>query len=372
MRRIPRISTFTLIAAFAFTAAALPLAAVLPGLLAAARTEGDLRATETLTILARQAASRLGNGLARQWRDQEVLVRIAMTEGIDGNFALRLDTAKALNAGLAWMGVAAPDGRVLTATDQVLLGSDVSARPWFRAGLQGAFAGDLHEAALLARFLPSAPGGEPTHLIDFAGPVRRADGSVLAVLGSHVQWSWVREIMRDTPASQRTEAMLISRDGIVLAGPPALEGRRLGLRAVLSAQQGVSAAGVESWEDGISYVTVAQPIVLGEGTPGFGWSVVVRQAPVSILRRASAIGKAVATPLTIAAAIILAGGILLARAIARPLVQLADGAAAIAENRSNGPIPDPRTTRELALLANALARLDRSSPPAVRPLQIAA
>ncbi len=370
MRRIPRTGTFGLIAFFALFATVLPLAAIMPGLLSAARSEGDQRSIDGLNILARQVAVRLRNGLAEQWREHEALVLIAAAEGLDERFSLRLNTAKALNNRLAWMGVAGPDGRVLAATGSILLGADVSARPWFRAGLQGAFAGDVHEAALLARFLPPTASGEPVRLIDFAGPLRRADGSVLAVLGSHVEWSWVRDLVRSAPSASRTEAMLISRDGVVLAGPAAMEGRRLGLRAALSAQQGVAASGVETWEDGQGYMTIAVPITPGEGTPGFGWSIVVRQDPAGMIETARNIVRAVAIPLAIAAAIILVFGLTLARAIARPLGQLARGAQALAENRGDVPIPDPRTTRELAQLASALARIDRSLPATAPSIRI--
>lgn len=235
MRRLPRVGVSALIAVFATFAAVIPLLAALSGLLNAARNESDLRATDSLNVASRQIALRLSRGLTEQWFEHEALARIATTEGINGNFSVRLDTAKALNSRLAWMGIAAPDGRVLAATNNLLEGQDVSARPWFRAGLQGAFAGDVHEAQLLARHLPRAADGEPLRLIDFSGPLRRPDGSVAAVLGSHVDWAWVRDLVRAAPGPTGAEALLISREGIVLVGPAGLEGRQLRLRATLSA-----------------------------------------------------------------------------------------------------------------------------------------
>ena len=364
MRRIPRVGLFGLVAGFAVLAAILPLLAIIPGLLGAARLESDQRATDSLNAAARQVAVRLDRGLAEQWREHEALARITTTEGVGSSFGLRLDTAKALNSRLAWMGVATPDGRVLVATDRVLEGQDVSARPWFRAGLHGAFAGDLHEALMLARHLPPAAGGEPLRLIDFAAPLRRADGSTLGVLGSHVDWLWVRDLVRSAPGPARTEALLIARDGKVLVGPPALEGRQLRLRTTLSAQQGVAAAGIEAWDDGESYVTVAVPIVAGGGMPGFGWSVVVRQDPAAMAETARNLGRAVATPLLIAAVLVLAGGLMVARALAQPLGRLAAAAGALAEGRLDYPMPEARTTREIARLADALARLDQATPAA--------
>jgi HAMP domain-containing protein len=359
MRRPPRFGAFGLIAGFALLAAMLPLGAVVPGLYDAARIQSELRAADALRATGQQVAVRLGRGLTEQWREHEALARFAAVDGVSGTFALRLDTAKALNARLAWMGVAAPDGRVVAASDRVLEGQDVSARPWFRAGLQGAFAGDVHDAVLLARHLPAAPGGEPLRLIDFSGPLRRADGSVLGVLGSHVEWAWARELVRTAPSPAQAEAMLVTRDGVVLVGPPALEGRRLQLRVALSAQQGVAATAIEGWEDGAQYLTAAIPVAAAGSLPGFGWSVIVRQDPAALVDTARNLVRAVAAPLLVAAALVFALGLVLARALAQPMQQLATAAISLAEGRLNHPVPDARGTRELAGFASALARLDR-------------
>jgi HAMP domain-containing protein len=338
---------------------------VVPGLLVAAHGQSELRAADTLNAAGHQVALRLGRGLAEQWREHEALARFAAADGVTGPFALRLDTAKALNTRLTWIGFATPDGQVVTATGRVLEGQDVSARPWFRAGLQNAFAGDLHEALMLARHLPPPASGEPLRLIDFSGPLRRADGSVFGVLGSHVNWDWVKELVRSALGPDRSEAMLIARDGVVLVGPPALEGRKLGLRVALSAQQGVPVTAVERWQDGEDYLTAAVPVASGNGMPGFGWSVVIRQNPAVMANTARSLARAVATPLVIAASVVLILGLLLARTLAGPMRRLAAAAGALADGTLNHPMPEARGTREIAGLADALARLDRLPPPAV-------
>jgi HAMP domain-containing protein len=76
----------------------------------------------------------------------------------------------------------------------------------------------------------------------------------------------------------------------------------------------------------------------------------------------------VATPLAVGAGIVFTAGLLLARVLARPLTRLAEAAGALAEGRSDQPVPDVRTTRELARLADALARLDRARPAPVATL----
>lgn len=369
MRRIPRFGVFSLLAAFAMLAAFLPLFAVLPGLAGAAKGESDQRVSGHLRAAATQTALRVSNQLAELWRGQLAIARVALEEGIGPSLAVRLDTAKMLNRRLAWIGVVSPEGRVLLGTERQLLGVDVSTRPWFRAGLQGPFAGDVREAVRLAHHLPVPTDGEPVRLIDFSSPLRRADGTTLGVLASNVDWPWVRDLIRTAPMPDGAQAMLVARDGTVLAGPPGMEGRRLSVRAALSARQGVAAASTETWEDGASYFTVAVPIAAAEGAPGFGWSVVIRQNPSAMVDIAHGLGARLGLPLMLASALVLVAGVLVARAVAQPLRRLALAATALAEGRLERPVAEARTSWEMSAIADALARLDRRAPDNVVPLR---
>jgi len=52
---------------------------------------------------------------------------------------------------VSWAGFAAVDGTVQIASDGLPEGVGVAQRPWFQRGLDGPFAGDVHEAVRLAR-----------------------------------------------------------------------------------------------------------------------------------------------------------------------------------------------------------------------------
>lgn len=368
MRRIPNRTVAATILSFAMAAAALPLIFAIPGFLAVSRAAVSDRAAEALVSSARQVSIRLGAGVSEQWAELRAVAAWASADGVGGSFPLRIDTIRAVNPRLAWMGVAAPDGRVLVATERLLEGQDVSGRPWFRAGLQGEFAGDLHEAPLLRRILPAAPGAEPLRLIGFAMPLRRADGSLIGVLASHVDWQWIRDRVRNAPLSPGMEAMLVSRDGTVIVGPQGLEGTRLTLRSVLAAGQGVGVVTEEAWPDGRRYLTVGIPAGSAAGLPGFGWLVIMRQPPEAALGDVRFLASAIGLPLLACALIILLIGFAVARWIGRPLEQLADSAAAVVEDRLDKPVPETRSSREAAMLSAALARLDRrSAKPAETP-----
>lgn len=361
MRRIPGRTLSTTLAFWVLFAAALPLLASIPGFLTASRATVGERAAESLTVAARQISARLGAGVAEQWSELRTVAGWA-ADGLGGSLSVRLDAARELNRHLAWMGVAAPDGRVLVATRGILEGQDVSARPWFRAGLQGDFAGDVHEALLLARHLAAPPGGEPIRLIDFAMPLRRADGALIGVIGSHVDWGWMRDRVRRAPLPPGVDAMLVARDGTVIVGPDSLEGTRLTQRSALAGGQGVSTVTQEEWPDGQRYLAATVPAGAAEGLPGFGWTVIVRQPPEAALGEARSLARRIGIPLLASGGVILLVGLALTRAVARPFARLADAASALAEGRLDSPVPDTRSTREAALLSAALARLDRPTP----------
>ncbi|MBR0670054.1 cache domain-containing protein [Neoroseomonas soli] len=362
MRRIPERTLSATLAVLVLGAALLPLVASVPGFLTASRSTVGDRAAENLTAAARQISIRLGFGISEQWAELRTVAGWAATDGLVGSLLLRLDAAKDLNGRLAWMGIAAPDGRVLVATNRVLEGQDVSARPWFRAGLQGDFVGDLHEALLLQRHLAPPPGGEPIRLIDFAMPLRRADGTLVGVIGSHVDWAWMRDRIRRAPLPPGFDALLVARDGTVIVGPEGLEGTRLTQRTTLAGGQGVSVVTQEQWPDGRRYLAATVPAGTADGMPGFGWTVIVRQPPEATYGEVRSLAGAIGIPLLASSVLVLLVGLVLTRAVAKPFARLAEAATSLAEGRLDSPVPDTRSTREAALLSAALARLDRPSP----------
>jgi hypothetical protein len=369
MRRAPRFGVFSLIAAFVLLAAFVPLFALLPGVATITKGESSQRLTGTLRAAAQQTAAQLNDHLADLWREHATLVQIAMNGGVNQNFNVRLDTAKMLNRRLAWIGVASPEGRVILASERVLLGADVSARPWFRAGLQAPFAGDVREALRLSAHLPAATDGEPVRLVDFSSPLRGSDGTTHGVLVSTVAWSWVRDLIRTAAMPDGAQALLITRNGTVLAGPAGMEGTRLATGAGLSARQGASASSVETWADGVSYLTVAVPIVGAEGAPSFGWSVVIRQNHAAVVNTAHLLGVTLGLPLMLGSVIVLVTGVLVAVTVARPLRRLALASTALADGRLEKPVGESRTSWEMAAIADALARLDHRVPTNFVPIR---
>lgn len=118
-----------------------------------------------------------------------------------------------------WIGVANPrDGRVVAGSGGILEGADVTERPWYRVARTQDFAGDVHGAVLLDRVLARGPGAEPLRLIDFARPIKAANGTVTGVLGSHVDWQWILTIIRNAPVPAGATVAVINQHNQVLFG----------------------------------------------------------------------------------------------------------------------------------------------------------
>ena len=317
-----------------------------------------------LRALGKEVASQLGRSLNARWRELEGLRNFAQQDIGATELRQRLETIARIGERYAWIGVARPDGQVTVASGGLLEGLSVAERAWFRAGLQGPFAGDVRDAILLQRLV--APNAEePLRLIDHAMPIRRPDGSVAGVIASHVSWATVREVIQEALSGSGRDAVLVSRDGTVLVGPPEVEGRAPALPSLLAARQGVARTLFETWPDGESYLsTVITPIPVRD-VPGFGWSVVVRQKAEAAAAPARAITRRLAISLSLVAGVVFLGSLVVGAAVVRPLRRLRDSATALAEGTLDGPVPDLRSYREVRDVADALARLQaRLADPA--------
>ncbi|MFC7739062.1 hypothetical protein ACFQX4_25510 [Roseomonas sp. GCM10028921] len=130
------------------------VASVVCALLLSWLAEGEAqrrRGTELLS-LALQTALRLEDDIERRVSQLTNLVGSGALGDLGQPQYLRsvVDRVKESWKGYAWIGVVDAAGRVLSPSGRLLEGVNVSARPWFQHGRVGVFAGDVHEAALLA------------------------------------------------------------------------------------------------------------------------------------------------------------------------------------------------------------------------------
>jgi HAMP domain-containing protein len=132
---------------------------------------------------------------------------------------------------------------------------------------------------------------------------------------------------------------VLSSDGLVLHGLPALEGRKLELQAVARATPAQAVWLRERWPDGDRYITAAS-VTRGHGDyRGLGWKVVLRQDPGEALAE---VGR---MQLQIAAAGVLVGLLFAGLAwwfadrVARPLTSISDVADRLGAGERDLTIP---------------------------------
>ncbi|KMJ57677.1 diguanylate cyclase [Bacillus sp. LL01] len=181
----------------------------------------------------------------------------------------------------SWIGMTDKAGTVLTSTDGILEGVDISERPVYQEAQDKTFIGDVHEAVLLANLLPN-PTGEVMKFVDISTPVYDEENTFIGVLAAHLSWEWAKEIedsmLEPLQKRNKMEMFIVSGlDDTVLLGPEEELGNMLQLKSVDEARKGENGWVLEKWPDGKEYLT---GYVLASGYkdyPGLDWVVLVRQ-----------------------------------------------------------------------------------------------
>ncbi|NWC94931.1 MULTISPECIES: sensor domain-containing diguanylate cyclase [unclassified Pseudomonas] len=261
----------------------------------------------------------------------------------------------------AWMGVADSDGHVRQAVNGLLVDQSVKARPWFQAGLQGNYTGDPHEAVLLAKLLPGATG-EPWRFIDFAAPIRNAEGQVIGVLGAHAHWTWVTQIV-DSAVMQKgaapdVEALIIDSDGKVLY-PEQLAGEQL-------PQDRLS--NTTGWSVDNGYVTSAVAVP-SPSNSSLTWYIVMRQPLEIALHPARVLLYKLLLLGVIAAVAFGFVAYYLALHLSRPIEDLARSAKQVQDHQPGAFFPQDHFVLEIAQLGQSIKSMTQSLLGKERELQ---
>lgn len=333
--------------------AALSFAAVFQIALQDYSSATAIRAVETRT---QAVAAFLGRNLFEEWqRIDSAATEISEIED-EAELEAAIDALGQGGGKVSWLGLADRSGTVVASTRGLLVGESVAQRPWFQEGLQGPFAGDVHEAVLLARLLQSE-SAEPLRFVDFSAPVLDDSGRVAGVLGSHVNWSWVRDIAAEAAAVLDLDLFIINRAGtIVLATAPA--GENLGTLASFRAVQlGRETTAYETWPDGETYFTASISNLEYQNLPSFGWSLVTRLDPQLISGAESEFRRTMLIAAIAILAFAIAAFALLTAVLLRPLQPLSQTLLDLARGEHTGFVREFRRFREARILSDTLALL---------------
>ncbi|MGX9965545.1 diguanylate cyclase domain-containing protein [Roseomonas sp. F4] len=270
-----------------------------------------------LTSLAQAMAARLDNGLQAWSRDVSLIANFgAFRQEPQDRATLRrlLNDLKTRSLEFSWIGFADMTGTIIAATGGVLEGQNASARPWFQEGQYGVFLGEVRQAVMLARALPSSEGGESANFVDAAAPVVDHQSRALGVVAGFMNWRWAegvrQEMMRGSTEQPAPDLFVLGSGGVVLLGPDSDLNPTLFAEA---GERGRSRQSTGQLQDGDSIVGFARSQGI-EGHPGLGWVVLARRD------RAEALGPLLALALGLALTtlgVATAGGVLAGRLVGR-------------------------------------------------------
>ncbi|SHF84739.1 HAMP domain-containing protein [Loktanella atrilutea] len=305
-------------------------------------------------VRASSAGQNLAQSLHTDWRNLK-----SLTQNIPSSDPQRItgmmDGMRGDGSRISWIGFADVNGKVLDASDGLLVGADVSERPWFRNGLQAPYAGDVHKAVLLAKILsPDAPSD--LRFVDLAMPVIDETGQRLGVVGVHINFAWAEAYLREQAEALGLMLYLASADGqIIMASDDEIPNVDE-LQILRSSMSGADLDGREVWPDGKTYFSSLVPSILYADLPNFGWRLVGRLD-------GSLFGGSVAAVkgqwMILIANLLVVMALLTAvfvRVFISPIATLGQSAEDIAEGKDIYP-PDLSRTKEMAQLSASLARM---------------
>jgi hypothetical protein len=349
-----RVGLRTILLVAILIAGVTPALVLVPVFFASSRAMTTGLVAETLTARSHHVSVTLARGLYDHWRDIEgAAQQLGVDQPVD-ELRSALEDIRRSHEQFDWVGVASIEGNVVAANAGILEGADVAARPWFRGGLQGPFAGDVHEAVLLQRIL-QPDGGEPLRFVDLAAPLLD-DGTPMGVIGAHLNWNWLIELVEQIQRDN-IEIILVARDGTILLGPDGLEGTTADVPSLRAAQQGSARSFLESWPDGKSYLSAVTPTVSYRNLPSFGWSIVVRQPADTALMPLRLAARNAVVAFLAALGVLVLLGVLLGGWIAQPVRRIARNVDAAAAGIPQPPLPQAQRYREASVIDAAFQRL---------------
>ncbi len=318
-------------------------------------TESNLDYTVRFRTAA--AAEDLARTLEREWRDLEYLSR-QTTELSPDELAHLLTGAAGDGERVSWLGFADLNGEVVAANNDLLVSQSVSTRPWFRNGLRGGFAGDVHDAVLLAQLLDDG-SDEPIRFIDLARPVSDENDELAGVLGMHINENWLQFYLQESAELFDLEIYLINPSGEVSATSSDETPSTADLQILRSAQTGFQSLQRETWPDGKEYFASFVPQVSYGNLPNFGWSMIGKLDVSTLDFQAGLVRSGAIYAILSGFAFVLLAATIYARVVLSPFRTLATSAQRIGEGSQEYPA-NSRITREAAMLSDALTQLQQN------------
>lgn len=253
---------------------------------------------------------------------------------------------------VAWSGVAGLDGRIISGSNRLREGEDVSARRWFREGLRRPNVGNVYASDTLGRDQPD----RRQSLLNLSTPVLDPEtDEVTGVLVYSLRMTWVESFLRRARQQLNIDVLVQNREGDTLLDtrtqpsslPPAILAR---------AELGNGSPGTFRLLGSDQGLYAYSPNFISDELPDFGWRVFAVLDSSTLIDVMPQLLRSSVIAVSIAAAFVLALTLLVARIVLQPLEVLVATATGMAEGRLEYP-RESRSSREASDLSQALTRM---------------
>lgn len=261
-----------------------------------------------LALSTGQLAAELDQALALRLQSLRAVATMLRTDmGSDTPRALRaaLDELQSAYPEFEWIGLTDAKATVVAASDGLLEGSSIAERPGFAQGLKGSWIGDVQGAVPLDKKRAPLPSGEAHRFVDMMAPVRNPQGRVVGVVDAELSLRWIRNYVQGLRETLHlpsvTQALVLDKDGLVLIGPDALQGKRWrstpvkntafvdATQAFSGASTSTSAPAFERLDDGQVVLVARVAPSTGNALRTLGWRVQLMEPADQTYQRADAL-----------------------------------------------------------------------------------
>lgn len=259
---------------------------------------------------------------------------------------------------LSWLGVVDINGQIEIATKRMLEGKNVAGRNWFEGALKNpVFFGNLHPAKLLEPLIKNQDGA-PLHLLDIALPLHDAAGNVTGVLGGHINWKVIEELVQQTLNSSSStiplSAAVVSADGAILYDTQGASGNVRKQLTSLHQKKMIEAFWPSEQEPFLLSAVAVSP---GKIFTGLNWQVVLRESATSVNNRITNVKWQIIGISLVVALLFSLFGLFTVRLITRPLKALVNDINRFGDMEVIPEIKVNRRIREVYDLHNSFLKM---------------
>ncbi|KAJ3161132.1 hypothetical protein HDU86_007754 [Geranomyces michiganensis] len=324
----------------------------------------------SLVQIARTAAQTMRDELFARYRDLAIISTLPFVRDPAcpaDTLQATLDKTANTYIYYSWIGIAWNNGTVKAASNGLLKGRDVSARPWFIACRnasvnQPPYIGDIHGAVLLQTALNLT---EPLRLLDVALPLFTDSNVQYGVLGAHIN-TLLTQNLADNVLGYLKKELDLSVDLFIMSATDMLQAPKgetnltqvnAGEGSALSlARAGLTGYRDEKWPNGINSLT-AYTNTPTDSNISLGFSVLVRQRASEAYATANRLILILSGVHIAFATLFVVISYATAHVTTAPLVAIAKAADNIRKRAAMPIIPVIHGNDEIALLSRSLNSL---------------